>query len=51
MLTWLIEEGYQTFLSTTELREDEQETEHLQRFYVEQGKISTISTISTISKG
>lgn len=46
ILTWLIEEGYQTFLSTTELREDEQETEHLQRFYVEQGKISTISTIS-----
>ena len=43
ILTWLTKEGYQAFLSTTELRADEQEIAQFRRFHVEHGKISIIS--------
>ncbi|MGY8813485.1 MAG: DNA replication/repair protein RecF [Gammaproteobacteria bacterium] len=43
ILTWLAKEGYQAFLSTTELGEDEQEIAQSQMFHVEYGKISIIS--------
>jgi len=43
ILTWLTREGYQSFLSTTELRENEHKTTPFRRFHVEHGKISVKS--------